>query len=157
MPPEPFCLFLDQFGSHTTELVTTKAEALGIEMIWIPKGAMGRYQPIDQRMFGTLKAKGKVKWCSQFAEHDGMGCTCNVAAELLLQSLDELSHYAVAAEWNDGDKLDDDEEIDDSDDELHLEMVTDTDDEDVIALQNEIEQNDEADMGQSENPEQTPH
>jgi hypothetical protein len=36
-------------------------------------------------------------------------------------------------------------------------MATDTDDEDIIALQNEIEQNDEADMGQLENPESTPH
>jgi hypothetical protein len=43
------------------------------------------------------------------------------------------------------------------DDGFHLEMATDMDDEDIIALQNEIEQNDEADMGQLENPESTPH
>jgi hypothetical protein len=61
MPPEPLCLLLDQFGADTTELVTTKAEALGIEMIWIPKGATGRYQPLGRRTFGALKAKGKAK------------------------------------------------------------------------------------------------
>jgi hypothetical protein len=86
-----------------------------------------------------------------------MGCTRDIPAELLLQSWDELSDSTVAAGWYDGEELDDDEETGDSDDEFHLEMATDTDDEDVIALQNEIEHNDEADMGQSENPEQTPH
>jgi hypothetical protein len=91
MPSEPLCLLLDQFGTHTTELVTTKAEALGIEMIWIPKGATGRSQPLDRRTFGAPKAKGKAKWRHQFAEHYGMGCTRDLTAELLLQSWNELS------------------------------------------------------------------
>jgi hypothetical protein len=153
MPPEPLCLLLDQFETHPTELVTTKAEALGIEMIWIPKGATGRYQPFDRRTFGAQTATGRVKWRYQFAEHDGMGCTPEIAAELLVQSWDEFSDSNVAAGWDYGEEFDDDEETDDSDDEFHLDMATDTDDEDVIALQNEIEQNDEADMGQLENPE----
>jgi hypothetical protein len=97
MPPEPLCLLLDQFGTNTTGLVTTKAEALGIEMIWIPKGATGRYQPLDRRTFGARKAKGKANWRPQFAEHYGMGCTRERAAELRLQSWDELSDSRVAA------------------------------------------------------------
>jgi hypothetical protein len=140
MPSEPPCPLLDQLRTDTTELATTKVEALGIEMIWIAKGATGRDQPLDRRTFGALKAKGKGKWHRQFAEHYRMGCTRDIAADLLLQSWDELTGSAVAAGWDYGEELDDDEETGDSDDEFRLEMATDTDNKDVIALQNEIEQ-----------------
>jgi hypothetical protein len=148
MLPEPPCPLLDQPGTDTTELVTTKAEALGIETIWIPKGATGKHQPLDRRTFGAPKGKGKAKWHDQFAEHHGMSCTRDISPELLLQSWDELSDSAVAAGWDYGEDLDDDEETDDSEYEFRLEMATNRDDEDFIALQNDIEQNDEADMEQ---------
>jgi hypothetical protein len=153
MPPEPLCLLMDQFGTHTTETVTTKADALGIEVIWIPKGATGKYQPLDRRTFGALKAKGKAKWRYEFAQHYGMGCTRDIAAELLLQSWDELSDSAVAAGWNYGEELDEQEESDGSDDEFHLEMATDTEDEDITALQNDVDQEDESDVEELETPE----
>jgi hypothetical protein len=66
-----------------------KAEALGIEMIFIPKGATERYQPLDKRPFGTLASKRKAKWRHEFAEHYVKVCTTEIGAELLLQSWDE--------------------------------------------------------------------
>jgi hypothetical protein len=59
IPAEPLGLLLDQHRTHTTPAMTEKAEMLGIELIWIPKGATGRYQPLDKRTFGALKAKGR--------------------------------------------------------------------------------------------------
>jgi hypothetical protein len=44
MPPDPLWLVVDQFGTHTTETVINRAEALEIEVIWISNGATGRYQ-----------------------------------------------------------------------------------------------------------------
>jgi hypothetical protein len=44
MPPDPPWLLVDQFGTHTREAVINRAEALEIEVIWIARGATGRYQ-----------------------------------------------------------------------------------------------------------------
>jgi hypothetical protein len=134
MPAEPLCLLLDQYRTHATPAMTEKAEMLGIELIWIPKGATGRYQPLDKRTFGVLKAKGRAKWQHQFTEHDGMPCTRETAAELLLQSWSELSESAISTGWNYDEELNEDEESSDSDEEFQLRMATDTDDEDVVAI-----------------------
>jgi hypothetical protein len=150
MPPEPLCLLMDQYGTHTTDAVNEKAEALGIELIWIPRGATGRYQPLDRRTFGALKAKGKAKWRHEFTEHYGMGCTREIGAELLLQSWSELSDSAVAAGWDYAEELDEYEESDDPDDEFHLQMATDTDDEDIVALQHQNDDDEDFDATQPE-------
>jgi hypothetical protein len=86
---------MDQDRTQTTEAVAVKAEAFGIELIWIPKGATGKYQPLDKRVFGALKSKGRAKWRHEFAEHDGMGCTREIGAEFLFQSWSELSDSVV--------------------------------------------------------------
>jgi hypothetical protein len=134
MLPEPFGMSMDQFGTHTTEAVINKAEVLEIEVIRNPNGATGRYQPLDRRTFGALKAKVKAKWGQKFAEHYGMASPQEVAAELLLQSWGELSDFAVTARWDYGEELDEEKESDDSDGEFHLHMAAETDDEDIIAV-----------------------
>jgi hypothetical protein len=50
-----------------------------------------------------------------------------------------FSHAALAAGWDYGNKLCDDEEVDSAPDEFELRMATDADDEDFVALQTEIE------------------
>jgi hypothetical protein len=62
IPGEPIRLIKDQFTVHTTDEVTETAEELGIEIIWLPKGATGKYHPLDRRTFGALKSKGRAKW-----------------------------------------------------------------------------------------------
>jgi hypothetical protein len=39
------------------EQMSRKAEVLENELIFAPKGATGRHQPFDKRIFGTLKSK----------------------------------------------------------------------------------------------------
>jgi hypothetical protein len=34
---------MDQFAAHTADSVVAEAEALDIEIIWVPKGATGRH------------------------------------------------------------------------------------------------------------------
>jgi hypothetical protein len=80
-------------------------------------------------VFGALKSKGKAKWRHEFAEHDGIGCTRERGAELILQSSSELSDSVVAATWEYGEELDDHNESDSSDNEFELRMATNTDDE----------------------------
>ena len=93
-------LVLDQYGAHDTPKVQRTAESLDIELIFVPKGGTGKYQPLDRRVFGALKAKGRAKWSREFARHPGMVCTREMAAGLLLSSWAELSADAVLAGWD---------------------------------------------------------
>jgi hypothetical protein len=88
IPREPICLVMDQFRAHTADSVVAEAEALEIEIRWIPKGGTGRYQPLDHRTFGALKSKGKTKWKCIFAQHCEARCSEQIGAALLLQSWD---------------------------------------------------------------------
>jgi hypothetical protein len=103
----------------------------------VPRDGTGRYQPLDRRIFGALKSKGKAKWRRDFNDHYGAGCTKAMRAQLLLESWNDLSESVVTAGWDDGEPAgdDDDDESDDSDDDFELRMCTDSSDEDVRELQ----------------------
>jgi hypothetical protein len=135
---EALCLIMDQYPTHTTSDVEDEARRLGIDLIWIPKGATGRYQPLDRRTFGALKSKGKAKWQKYFSEHYGGKCTRKIAALLLLESWEELSEAAVLSGWDyeEGTESSDDES-DDSDDGFELRVGSDSDDENETGLANE--------------------
>jgi hypothetical protein len=75
---------MGQFTVHTTDEVTETAEKLGIEIIWVPKGATGKYQPLDRHTFGALKSKGRAKWKLIFSQECVKQYTKEIAAELLL-------------------------------------------------------------------------
>ena len=57
----PICLLLDVFPAHTTERVRTTAENFNIELLYIPAGATGIYQPLDKRIFGELKSRARCE------------------------------------------------------------------------------------------------
>jgi hypothetical protein len=145
IPHEPICLVMDQFAAHTADSVVTEAEAPGIEIIWVPKGATGRYQPLDWRTFGALKSKGKTKWKFMFSQHCGVKCDRRIGAELLLQSWEELSESAVAAGWDFGEPDEDEEsESGSSHDEFELAVDQNLSDDDVSEI-TEAAEEDEAD------------
>jgi hypothetical protein len=136
---EPLCLVMDQYTTHTTDRVEAEADRLQIDLIYVPKGATGRYQPLDRCTFGALKSKGRAKWLRYFGEHYGNKCDKEIAARLLLESWHELSEAAVLAGWDyhEGSENSDDDESDDSDDGFELRVDTDSDDEDEIELVSE--------------------
>jgi transposase len=145
IPGEPLCLIMDQYTTHTAAETEREAENLGIEVIWVPRGGTGRYQPLDRRIFGALKSKGKAKWRRYFNDHYGAGCTKEMGAQLLLESWNDLSESVVTAGWDYGEPAgdDDDDESDDSDDDFELRMCTDSSDEDVQELQDSPTSNEE--------------
>jgi hypothetical protein len=144
IPDEPLCLMMDQYGTHTAAEIEEEAATLGIEIIGVPRGGTGRYQPLDRRTFGALKSKGKAKWRRYLNNHYGANCTREIAAELLLESGNELSDSVVIASWDYVESIDgDDEESDDSDDELELRICTDVSDDGVREPQNRGESEDE--------------
>jgi hypothetical protein len=108
---------MDQYGTYTAPEIQAEAESLGIEIIWVPRGGTGGYQLLDHRTFGALKSKGKgkAKWRRYFNDHHGTSCTRGIAAELLLESWNELSDSVVTASWDYGESIED-EDDDESDD-----------------------------------------
>jgi hypothetical protein len=93
-------LILDQFDAHDTDDIHQKADALDIELVPIPKGGTGIYQPLDRRVFGALKSKGRSKWSAHAFQNPGAECTRSAAAELLLQCWEELPKACVQSGWN---------------------------------------------------------
>jgi hypothetical protein len=126
-------LMLQYFGWLRTRMagepicVEGQAAEYRIEIIWVPKGAAGQYQPLDRRTFGALKSQGNAKWKSLFSQRYGAQCTKEISADLLLQSSDELSVWAIAAGWDFGEDGEEDErdEPDSSDGEFEIRIDTD--------------------------------
>ena len=71
----PSILVLDVYPSHRTDLVVDTAAANDVELLFVPAGATGRFQPLDRRVFGELKARaraefGRAMWRAGAAEVD---------------------------------------------------------------------------------------
>jgi hypothetical protein len=49
-------LILDLYPGHWTHAVFDAADANDIELLFVPAGATGRFQPMDRRLFGEIKA-----------------------------------------------------------------------------------------------------
>jgi hypothetical protein len=144
---EHIVLILDQFDAHDTVAVYNRADQLNIELVFIPKGGTGKYQPLDRRVFGALKSKGRAKWTQHIFENPGAACTRAQAAELLLECWDELPEACIQSGWDldeekaaDASEKEEDPEWDiridngptDSEDESELD-VSDDIDEDPVA------------------------
>jgi hypothetical protein len=82
IPDESLCLMINQYRTHTVTEIQAEGESLAIEIIWIPRGGIGRYQPLDRGTFSALKSQGKAKWRRYFNDHYGTSCTREITAEL---------------------------------------------------------------------------
>ena len=57
------CLLLwDVFSAHKNEEVQELARELGIGMGYIPVGLTSRHQPLDKRIFGSLKSRARARF-----------------------------------------------------------------------------------------------
>jgi hypothetical protein len=135
MPEGPICLIWDQFSAHKTPLVLDQAREYGIHLISIPKGATGRYQPLDRAVFGALKSKGSSKYNEMFAENFGIKCTKEMAAEILLDSWNELGFSVLERAWNFDAEL--------YEDEIYVDSDADEDDEFVLDFNDENDEEEE--------------
>jgi hypothetical protein len=86
--------------THTTPQLKAQAEVLGIHLIFIPKGITGKYQPLDNRIFGAIRSNGTAKLRHELAQPFEKTCGRAIEAELLLRSWNELSDSAVPTGWD---------------------------------------------------------
>jgi hypothetical protein len=78
-------LILDEYLTHETDNFKAKAQSLGAFLLWIPKGGTEIYQPLDHRVYGALKAKGRAKWGIFYFKHN-RSCDRAIAGSLLVES-----------------------------------------------------------------------
>jgi hypothetical protein len=121
-------LILDKFEAHERENIYELADALNILLIFIPRGGTGQYQPLDRRVFGALKAKGRARLSTFYAENPGLVCTREQAAGLLLECWAELPESCIQVGWDldaEGDNQTSSDGDDDGEWELTMEGYTD--------------------------------
>jgi hypothetical protein len=62
---ERLILVWDVFAAHRDEEVKKLAEDLNIELIYIPPGTTDKLQPLDRRIFGSLKRRARARYESK--------------------------------------------------------------------------------------------
>jgi hypothetical protein len=59
---EKVVLIWDVHSSHVTDAVKRRAEACGIDLLWIPPGMTSSLQPLDLRVNGAIKCSMRSLW-----------------------------------------------------------------------------------------------
>lgn len=92
-------LILDQYTSHVADIVKNKAEELRIRLVFIPKSATDLFQPLDLRVFGTVKSIGSAIFDNFVFEFD-TGFTKSQAADIFIRCWKQLSRQFVQSSWS---------------------------------------------------------
>jgi hypothetical protein len=100
IPHGPLCLVIDQYPTHVSVSSTLEAARLGIQLIRVPKGATGTWQPLDRRVYGVMKSNAHAKWARHFVDAEIPIPTKALAAELALQAWHDLSQDIILAAWD---------------------------------------------------------
>ena len=77
-----------------------ESEGTNIKFLFIPAGATGEAQPLDRKVFGALKSKGKSKWIHFYNKNNGKSPNMAESTKMLLESWKELSEELIRDSWN---------------------------------------------------------
>lgn len=112
MKKQPCALILDQYPSHVSQSTKEKAAELKIRLVYIPTSATQLFQPLDLRVFGTLKSMASSEFDDHVFKHD-KGFMKPEAADLYIRCWKKLTHEFIVSAWTFGEE-DSDEDDDDS-------------------------------------------
>jgi hypothetical protein len=149
---EDCALVMDSFGAHFPPEVTELAGRLHIELIPVPKGLTGKWQPLDRRCFVPLNRIGHRLRREKSAANRGMEWNHIEAAKLLGEAWDILSHATVVAAWDFPGGDDPEDDPTDSDEELN--EGHDSQDDPTFTMHDlqRIQEMDTSETGESEPP-----
>jgi hypothetical protein len=94
-----FALVLDSYPAHITPRVRDKAARLEIEMVPVPRGLTGEYQPLDRSCFGPLKKTSQRFWDDRAWTNPGLKWTHEQGAQLLEESWSLLTRETIQHGW----------------------------------------------------------
>ena len=88
---QPIHLILDIFSVHRSPEIKEYARQLGITLHYIPSGCTDKYQPLDRRVFGALKATARHVFYAQYRENPEFQLSKQNAIEALVYAWEHLS------------------------------------------------------------------
>jgi hypothetical protein len=90
-------LIWDIFPAHRTEWIKSLARELGIKLDFIPAGMTGECQPLDRRIFGSLKARARARFDALYS-HDKEP-TMMDSVGMLLGAWNSINQDEVLRAW----------------------------------------------------------
>jgi hypothetical protein len=94
------CLLWDCFSAHGDEDVKSKAERAQIALEFVPAGLTGEWQPLDHRVFGSLKSRAKALFDEQWFWDDSIELTIATVVAFLLRAWDSVAQDEILGGWN---------------------------------------------------------
>jgi len=94
---DKFVLVLDSYSVH--KKVSEKFKENNFKLLFIPPGATGLLQPLDKKVFGVLKSKGKSKWINYYNSTEGKTPSYSISTKFILESWSELSEELILTSW----------------------------------------------------------
>ena len=96
---DPGLLVWDLHASHRTNNVKAAAEQLSIGMKFIPAGQTDYWQPLDNKVFGVLKAKARAMFDAQMADMNLKDVTIMNAIDILVECWQSLETELIRGAW----------------------------------------------------------
>jgi hypothetical protein len=94
----PMALIWDLFAAHRE--VKEAAEQLEITVAYIPAGQTDEWQPLDHRIFGSLKQRAIGRWNRQFLTQRQPELSVNRALLNLLESWQSIGEDEIQEAWD---------------------------------------------------------
>jgi hypothetical protein len=89
-------LIWDAFSAHGDQTVRETATRLNIQLIFIPPGMTDKLQPLDHRIFGSLKARAKAP----IIRHFGGDHNLFQSVQMMMESWDKMGEDERLDSWD---------------------------------------------------------
>jgi hypothetical protein len=96
----PCVLILDVYPSHKTDHVIETAAANDVELLFVPAGATGRFQPMDRRVFGELKARARAEFGRRMWGSGGADIDYDESLQILARCWNGIPGENIRKAWN---------------------------------------------------------
>jgi hypothetical protein len=92
-------LICDVHASHRTPAVKALAEELNIQLIYIPAGATDELQPLDLKVFGSLKSEARRLFRQLAADNPDLKLNRQNGSEMMFAAWEALNEDTLEAAW----------------------------------------------------------
>lgn len=96
----PCVLILDVYPTHRTDRVFAAAQEDDVELLFVPAGGTGRFQPMDRRIFGELKARARAAFDRRRWLAGGNDIDYDESVEVLARCWRAIPAENVRKAWN---------------------------------------------------------
>jgi hypothetical protein len=96
---QKLCLLWDCFSAHRDEEVREQARESQIALEFVPGGMTDEWQPLDLRIFGSLKQRAKAMFDAEWIRNDITELTPERAIALLLRAWQSVTQDEILNAW----------------------------------------------------------